>query len=225
MRMPKQHDELDRMARSAELASQLVHDCNNFLYNFLLQLEIWEMAPTRERPDWSQIRNEAKNLAALLQEWQRYHHGESARPQKLDLNQMVRELATELFQADNALAELHLHPEPLWLTTIPGDARRLCYLLLENALTGWQASPEPRTALSIRTENSQDKVIFTIANAGHDSLWVAFYSTTCKESPAASLAMATARTLASRLEASVRLSKNSDGRLSLAVDFPADLSL
>src|ERR1700687_2540424 len=48
--------DLENMALSAELSRQLGHDFSNFVYNLLLQVEIWQNLPKPQRPDWEKIK-------------------------------------------------------------------------------------------------------------------------------------------------------------------------
>src|SRR3989442_9789693 len=90
--------ELEHAAILAELARPLVHECNNFLNTLLLQIALIHAELAEHlRGDLVRIRNQAKVLANLLLEWQRFRKPEEE-PLKADLNLQVQEAASEFQQ-------------------------------------------------------------------------------------------------------------------------------
>lgn len=128
--------ELDRTALLGELARPVFHDCNDFLNNLLLHLALVEDAlPESAREDLSRVKQKAKSVANLIGEWQRFRKPEASNGE-VDLREAINHAVAELYRDPNtptdsiAVAAL----APAQVRSSFGGLRRLCYLLLRNAV-------------------------------------------------------------------------------------------
>ena len=83
--------ELEQMAMMGELARPLVHECNNFLNNWLLQVALFQAElPDNLRVRCETLRRESWMLAELLRQWQRFRNA-AEQAEKADLNMQLQE--------------------------------------------------------------------------------------------------------------------------------------
>ena len=200
--------DLENMALAAELSRQLAHDFSNFVYNLLLQIEIWETSPKQLQPDWVHIKQDGKKMASLLQQWDRFQSPEE--PTKVDLHEVIRKVASA---GSPANIQVDLAPSilamPLWITCCPLEARHLLRLLLADIVQTWQDAAGTDPAVSIQTEIISTKVIVRILTPE--------LSRACPPAENAaeilddvqskSLVAAACRSLALRLDASIQIGR------------------
>src|SRR4051794_22349901 len=87
----REHTEMENMALAAELARQLCHDFNNFLYNLFLLFEISKASPASVKPsDWDSVKNHGDKLVRLLRDWDQFHRRFSFEECDIDLNELLR---------------------------------------------------------------------------------------------------------------------------------------
>src|SRR5262249_28282621 len=86
--------------------------------------------PDKQR-DWARIQAESQKLLGRLHEWHEFRAGQH-RSQKTDLTSLLRLVAAEI-DSQNSPLQPDLCPlsEPEFITTSPGDLRRLVFLLVE----------------------------------------------------------------------------------------------
>jgi signal transduction histidine kinase len=220
--------ELQRLALAAEMARYVAHDCSNFLYNFFLQLEIWETLPDVNRPNWARIKSDAEKLANLLQQWHRARAFRPSDPQNVDFAQLLRATVAELKPlAGNVQIECQFSSEPIWITMVVDQAQRLCFMLLEGVLNLLQGAPEPSANVVLRVEADPAKVLLYIA-AEHPAwhLLVEKYSNAYRADPAAmpSLLVGASRSMADRIDVRIRTSEGNEGAGILVLEFPVAFS-
>ena len=212
--------ELEKMALSAELARQVAHDSGNFLYNLLLQLEIDERIGAKDPSVWANIRDEAKHLARRLQDW--HHHGVEfpREKQRFELNILIRETLTELLP--DRKIELQGSATPISLTSFPRDVKSLCCFL---TLIASRIGSGSNSALSIHTEEKTETIVFRIRGmqAAHSAL-SGFEGVDWDDSKPSSLLVDSCKSIAIRLDAKIRVEKDTDGSVALTVEFPVNLS-
>ena len=219
--------ELEHAAVLAELARPLVHECNNFLNTVLLQIALIQgELPENLRADLVRIRNQAKVLANLLLEWQRYRKSEEG-PAKSDLNVQVQEAANEFRQVHetNLPIVLALFPQALLVPGSAVDIKRLCYLLFRYVLT-IRDEFGVATALEVRTGQAQTRVFLSLREHGADALpaeWLTpFADQSVASSSSEGLIPAGCKSLARRLQGRIHVRQSADGRKTLVVEWPAD---
>jgi signal transduction histidine kinase len=130
--------ELEQAALLGDLARPLVHECNNFLNNLLLQIAlIEEEAPEPLRTQLAGISKEGRDLAKILEEWQRFCPGVAARAEKASIHKLLQDAISDLCQEPSSSAEsieLVLGPE-LEVQTQSVEVKRLLFYLLKYVIT------------------------------------------------------------------------------------------
>jgi signal transduction histidine kinase len=157
-----------RLALLGELARPVMHDLNNYLNVFLLQLAVIEAElPDRLRVDLTEIRRQGSAAAALIKQFQRYH--QVATPGPVDLNRAVGEALTELQAgpppgvAGGLAVEQSLAPG---LPPVLGsrlELRWACFFLLRNAAA---VLPPEGGRLCVATRSAGDVVVADFADNG-----------------------------------------------------------
>jgi signal transduction histidine kinase len=221
---PAEIHELEEMALFAELARPLVHECNNFLNNLLLQLAISENAiPESDRSDWARVRQNGKALARLLQDWQRQRKSRAEGPVKFQVQPLIQEIveATEL-PAGSLPFSVRLPPGSLWVSASRNDVRRLYSILLRYVIGGIGARGNGG-GLEIECARTDGKIIFQIQETGPGPAILQFHELEddFQSNNMKSLLAAAARSLTERLEGRIHVDKNSGGGVVLRVALPA----
>src|SRR5262249_2782713 len=217
--------DLEQLALVADLARPLVHECNNFLNNFLLQMAISENDfPEAVRADWKRIRQEGRELAYLLQEWQRQRKSSPGSAEKTELNSILQELQEELSAEESPLQfSMRLAPEPLWLSISAGEIRRLCGLLLRYAASVLESDGNSRRVLEIQSRKMGNRITLQIRDtcAAKSALdWADFEIATGRMGFLFVISVA-CKGLIERHGGSIHVEKPSDGRFVLVLDFPS----
>ena len=129
--------DLDRTALLGELARPAFHDCNDFLNNLLLHLALVEDAlPESARDDLSRVKQKAKSVAALIGEWQRFRKPEPPSAE-VDLREAIDDAVADIYRGQNAPTDIiavAAPSAPVMVRSPLGSLRRLCYLLIRNAV-------------------------------------------------------------------------------------------
>ncbi len=158
------------LANLGTLASPITHEFNNFLNVLLLQIAVLEHElPDRRRGEFAVIRQQGKQVAELVRQWQQYRSRQQPESQPLDVNRAVREAAErmcdeepgfgeprlvlaapggEAAQGDGVRVRLELADGlPPVFGTLP-DLQRLIRFLIGNAAA---AIPSGRGVVTVRT--------------------------------------------------------------------------
>jgi len=223
---PAEIKDLKQLAMLAELARPLSHECNNFLNNLLMQLAISEKSfPESSRAEWANIRSEGRKLANLFQQWQRQRKQSCDGPTKIEFNQLIQETAAEL-RLESGTVQLLVQPAegPLWVKGFTGDVQCLVTLLLRYALAALQGSGDADPAIDIHLGESHGRIVFrllVVGAPGGKVLWADFDDVPSSERITLSLPALTCKSLADRLEGSIRIERDAHGRRLLAVELPS----
>ncbi len=220
-----EYRELEQLALVAELARPLVHECNNFLNNLLLQMAISENDfPEAVRADWKRIREDGRGLAYLLKEWQRQRKSSSGCAEKTELNSIMQEIQEDLSTEESPVhLTVRLAPEPLWLSVSAGEIRRLCRLLLRYAISVFESDGNSCRALEIQSKKTGTKILFQIhdPSAATSALNWADFDVATGRTTLLFLIAATCKGLMERHGGSIHVEKPSDGCFVLVLDFPS----
>ncbi len=110
------------LANLGALTSPLTHEFNNFLNVLLLQIAVLEHElPEKRRGDFRAIRQQGKNVAELVRQWQQYRSRQQAPPEPLDLNQVVGEAVEALCGEEPGFGEPALRLLPPGAEAPPGE--------------------------------------------------------------------------------------------------------
>jgi hypothetical protein len=219
------YKDLEQLALVADLARPLVHECNNFLNNLLLQMAISENDfPEAVRADWKRIRQEGRELAYLLQEWQRQRKSSPRSAEKTELNSILQELQEELSAEESPLQfTMRLAPEVLWLTMSAGEIRRLCRLLLRYVASVLEPDGNSGRVLEIQSRKMANKITLQIRDtcaATSPLNWADFEISTGRMGLLFLIAVA-CKGVIDRHGGSIHVEKPSDGHFVLVLDFPS----
>jgi signal transduction histidine kinase len=220
---PSAYRETEQLAQLGELARPLVHECNNFLNNFLLQLALSEKElPESLRGEWSRLRIEGRELARLLQAWQRHRRYSQPDAEKTDLNQIFRDIAEEM-RAQNSLVCLAgpVDPEPIWVIGQGGEVKRLFQLLLSSAAI---ESTVHRT-IEVHSSALNNKIFIRLnepSEAENPHGWSDFNAAPAPKDIGFLIAVAS-RSLVEHLGGVLRVEATAEGRSFLAIELPAAL--
>lgn len=218
--------ETEELALLAELARPVVHECNNFLNNLLLQLAISENdLPDAHRADWQRVRNAGKNLGRLLQEWQRQRISFADGPARTPVQPLVQEIVEAArLEDDSVLFSLHMPAEPLWLASPRAEAKRLCWILLRYATAELQAFAKEAPALEIQVDRIEGGISFHVQEIGPAPatlFWRDFDGDIKNGADECNLLAAACRSMTERLGGSIRIDKSSADRPVLLLKLPA----
>jgi len=151
--------EWEEDALLGELARPLAHEFNNFLNTLLLQIAVLEhgQAPS----ELGAIRREAKEIANLVRQWQRYIKQPRPAEEAIDWNPIIREVAQNT-DSDGVALEVSLSARPARVCGSPVDLKRLCDLIIGHAL----AAVRQRTLGKIRieTQAQADEVVLRVTD-------------------------------------------------------------
>jgi hypothetical protein len=211
--------ELEYAALANELSRQVAHDFSNFIFNLLLHIEIWEKSANPQQTDWDQLKREGKHMASLLRQWEHFHSRLLAeQPTEIDLHELIRQVAGD---AELEGRQLQLTPSisanALSIQGCRNEVKHLLRLLLEDAFQRCRTEP----TVSIQTETANGKAVVRIeAHSSEPRFEEA--STTSTDGRPSSLVLATCRSLAVRLGATIGRETAESGPCVAAVEFPLD---
>jgi C4-dicarboxylate-specific signal transduction histidine kinase len=220
--------EVEQAAVLFELARPLTHEFNNFLNTLLLQIAvIQEVSPGALRDEFASIRQEARAMANLIRQWQRYRRAPAASSDPADLHEVVREVVGE-FNDSSVELEMSLAPECLYVAVSHGELKRLCYLVLANAHAA--VSQHDNGRIHIETALDGDQAIIRVQDNRPDvvnqdvSRW---FDSPAAGAPAAGasgshlLEIAACQSMARRLKGKIHALRSVDGDLIVEVRLPA----
>ncbi len=169
MNDPEMIARLEHAGLVAELTRPLVHEVNNFLNTLLLQISMMEATvPGGALDEWNVIRRDGRQLAGLIQNWQRLRGAPLSESESRDLNQLVRDcVASSLLDLGSARqVELVLARESLWVQGALLDWRSLCLLLSQCAFASRERQGLSQGAILIQTRRDDREVILEVSERG-----------------------------------------------------------
>jgi K+-sensing histidine kinase KdpD len=208
------------------LARPVVHECNNFLNNLLLQLAISENdIPESHRADWDRVRHAGKKLGRLLQDWQRQPRPFTEGPARTAFQPVVQEIVDRSkSQGATAVFSVRLPEEPLWLACPRAELKRLCCILLRYAIAQFRELGETQQELEIQAHRRNDEIILQIQEVGPapTSLsWRDFDAKTQGRAADHTLLVAACESMTERLGGRIRVESASGTRPALVLGLPA----
>lgn len=225
---PSELKELTQLAMLAELARPLTHECNNFLNNLLLQLAITEKSfPESSRTEWANIRREGKKLASLFQQWQRHRKQPAEAAANVELIHLVQQTIEDL-RSDTQAVQFVVHPgdTPSVMTGCAAEVQRLCYLLFSYVVANVQNSGVDNPLVEIRIGKSENQITLRFLDVGPvdaNLRWSDFNDLPNSDRVSLSLPALACKSIVDRLNGGVRVETVSNGRIALAIHFPATL--
>src|ERR1051325_10764131 len=161
----EQADQIN-LAIATELARQLCHDFNNFLYNLFLQIDITAAAPEKGG-NWDGIKRAGAKIVQRLREWDRFQRRFSFDEAPVDLHELLRGVVAEIKSEDRPIS-LGFSPKvgPLCVGTSRPDCRHLLRLLMEDTMDIWMGANGEPPKVSIETEQIDSTAIIRINAAG-----------------------------------------------------------
>jgi hypothetical protein len=210
-----QHRNIEDLALAGELARQLCHDFNNFLYNLFLQIEIATAAPGRVKPqDWDAIKRAGEKVVGRIRDWDRFHARFSMEEEQVDLHQLIERLVKDTSCAQRCVElKKAATGEPVCINSASLELVHLLRLLLEEALDAQVDEQNSSASAIIDASRDATKACIRI-NAAKTSA--------SKEDAKETLQSAACRSLAVRLGADIRR-RTADGRLVIEIDLPLRL--
>jgi signal transduction histidine kinase len=231
-------------ANLGALASPITHEFNNFLNVVLLQVAVLEQdLPARRRGEFAVIRQQGKNVAELVRQWQQYRHRQQPALQAVDLNEVVRRVAEALSREQPGFGEVGIALAPpgdsaaspagtsavcLRLDLAEGlprvsgtevDLQRLVRFLIVN---GVAAIPTLPGLVTVRTAQAEGKVVLRVEDNGPavapDMLLQVFEPLLSVREGPNRLELATCKTLAHRrLQGGIHAENRPEGGLAVVV--------
>jgi hypothetical protein len=153
--------DLEHSPLLGELARPVFHECNNFLNDLLMHIALLEGAlPESARADFAILKNQAKQLAGLIADWQNYRKPNVPGPCELDLPSLCDEVLHEITREfDIAAASITVAgPRPCAVRSTPGPLKRLCYFLLADSVLS-TTNREMPGAIEIRWRDSEGVIL------------------------------------------------------------------
>lgn len=141
----EQLQQADKMAALGELAASMAHDINNSAGVICTRLDVMEAEgrlrtlPGRVTEDFATLREYARYLRRIAQNWTAHARKSPAKTQRIDLNAAIRstaEMTAESLQSHGIALEVRLHAEPLW---VHGDLVRLQQVVVNLVNNAWDA--------------------------------------------------------------------------------------
>ncbi|MBX3424395.1 MAG: response regulator [Pirellulales bacterium] len=132
-----------KMEAIGQLAGGVAHDFNNILAAVIMQLEVLRMRkenPAEVLEGLQEIQSSAERAADLTRQLLLFGSKQMLRPQKLDLNESVRQIVRMLERliGEDVALRLQLHPEPL---PVKADAGMVDQVLVNLAVNARDAMP------------------------------------------------------------------------------------
>jgi hypothetical protein len=217
--------ELTQLALLVELARPLAHECNNFLNNLLLQLLILERRyPQEFGSDWSNLRQAGKDLAKLVQEWQR-HRPPAEESEEFDMAELLQRVA-EAFATTGGQLRLTVTSaqEPVRVRACANLVERLGLLVLQHAagvLTEYGPADQCMLLHAGTTPSAVEIGIIPQRPDFAVNLWLAFDRVEEAKAELPPLTVLACKSLLERLQASQRVQQDAEGRWGLMVAIPA----
>jgi signal transduction histidine kinase len=153
------------LADIGEMASPLAHELNNFLNALLLHVAVLEIKmPPDQREGLTQIRQQGKQMAAMVQQFQQYERRPPSEGLTTDLNEVLRQSVESTNNTVSGGVAVRLEPEPgqLVVAGAAAEIERLCKFLLKNAV----AVTRPGGQVVIKTARVADKAVLCVEDTG-----------------------------------------------------------
>jgi two-component system, cell cycle sensor histidine kinase and response regulator CckA len=160
-----------KMEAVGQLAGGVAHDFNNLLQGMLSQTQLLRQrhsAPEAELLT-NELERQVKRGASLTRQLLLFSRRETAKPERLDLNDVMRDATTMLVRLAraNIALSIELSPGPL---TVEADRGQLDQVLLNLAVNAFDAMPQGGR-LTIRTgEGPGQTVWLSVEDSGHGIL-------------------------------------------------------
>lgn len=213
-----------------DLAEAVTHEFNNVFNNILLQLEVLKRQGLSEQAasKAAGLQLRCREAATLLKNLQRFSETIQPAFQPVDLNQLVRTVASgNILGTRKEWARpihLELDEELPPLLSFAFDLTRLVALLLEHAT----AVTPPSAGVTVRTGKSPDGCQLVVEDAGPgtgpspDPTRKLLEPFAMARPGANDWALSVCKVLARRLRGSLRASNRSEVGMTFAIDFPAE---
>lgn len=236
-------DELNRLANVGQLAGPLAHEFNNFLNLLLLNVAVLEkQIPERFRPDLVEVRRQGNEFARLVKEFQRLRHHRPGGFAPAELAPLVRAAVEGLIAPDGegpqraALrlgdggegVSLNLQMEsglPA-VALSPAEFTHLVTYLVKNAAA---AADRPGGKVGLRMSAADGTVHLRVEDNGPgvspDLLGRLFEASTAGRPGTSGLELAACRSIARRLNGTIKAENLPGGGLAVAVSFPVNQEL
>jgi len=199
---------------SAELAHQLIHDCSNLLHALQLQLKVSEVQADKRMLEWNHVKTDCEKLARHLREWRDRWCPASAAAEKSDVNKWISEVVAEL---DPTGRRIRFVPETrsLPVLTMP-ELRCLLYVVMRQMLAG-----TTEESLLVQSERVSDNVLVRIiTRANADPFLAGFQDVADGAGDAGTLATAACKSLAMRVDATIRVTHAADNAVHFILEIP-----
>lgn len=157
-----------------EMAQQVAHEIKNPLTPMKLNIQYLQQALDNNYPNVNELATKVaeslieqiNNLSYIASEFSNFAKIPEARPEKIDLNDLLQK-TVDLYKNQNALSvTFHKHDSRLEVYTDKSQLLRVCNNLLENAV---QAIPEDRegaVTVSLSKEGDEALIAFTDNGSG-----------------------------------------------------------
>lgn len=162
---PDIRSRLEESALVGELTRTLIHEVNNFLNTFLLQIAMTDAAgPDSTQAHWATLGQQARALAALIQSWQRKRQTRAEPPRPCDLNPLLRDCVRNALR--DSPIDLDLVAGPLPVNGSALDWHHLCLFLAQCALARRENLGLNEGSIVIQTQRNQQHVILRVCDRG-----------------------------------------------------------
>jgi signal transduction histidine kinase len=239
-------DELQRMAHLGQLAGPLAHEFNNFLNLLVLNLAVLEKQVPRElRPDLVELRKQGAEFGKLVKQFQDLRRRSSTCCPPLEINPLLSEVAEHLVrqptgaagralrlatsQSAPEVAEdmvtlvLELAPNLPSPPVSPLELQHLVAYLLKNAAT---AAKRPGGKVVLESSASEGSIHIKVADNGPrislDTTGRLFEASAAVRKGTDNLELAACKSIAHRLNGTIKAENLDGGGLAVTVSFPVD---
>ena len=157
-----------KMEAVGQLAGGVAHDFNNLLQGMLSQTQLlrrWHSEPEAELLTL-ELERQIKRGASLTRQLLLFSRRETAKPERLDLNDVMRDATTMLVRLARANigVSIELSPEPL---PVEADRGQLDQVLLNLAVNAFDAMPQGGR-LTVRTGEAPGPTVWlSVEDTGH----------------------------------------------------------
>ena len=212
------------MAEVGEASIPVAHDFNNYLNALLLHLSVLQLQlPEPMRQGLADLRRQALATAALTQELQHYRRRRQPVGAPVDLNQAVR-AAAAAFEGEAVAVPIRLDLAVGRPTAfgISAELKRLCVFLIRNAAG---AAACNGGSVIVRTLREAEKSILRVEDSGPpispEALPYLFEPAATGREGTSALELAACKTLARRLQGSIRAENQPERGAAVVVEWPA----
>jgi hypothetical protein len=219
----REKSDLESLALSAELARQLCHDFNNFLYNLLMQIEIAKVSPTSASDNvWDAVNRAGAEIVRRLREWDKFQRRYVFDETTVDLHRVIRDVVDRVVTPDRRITLApSIHAEKLEIGTATLDCRHFLHLLLDDTINTWMETTETIPVVSVSTGKSGSSAhVRIVAENANEPLPSRADSS---DDRIETLMAAACRSMAVRLGATISRDRDERGREVILVAFPLSM--